>query len=59
MKIQDKLRNDIEQLQLNYKTDVRERKQIEEILVRDLNAAKDQIRERRIEFFDFSFIVLE
>jgi hypothetical protein len=48
MKIQDKLRNDIQQLQYNHKTDLREREQIEELIFRDFNTAKDQIRKRRI-----------
>ena len=44
MKIRDKLRNDIQQLQYSHKADMREREQIEELLHRDLNAAKDEIR---------------
>ena len=43
MKFQDKLKNDIQQFQYNYRTDLREREQIEELLTRDLNTAKDQI----------------
>jgi hypothetical protein len=46
LKIQDKLRNDIQQVVSNYQTDIREREQIEELIHRDLNAAKDQIRKR-------------
>ena len=32
-------------------------KKIEELLSRDFNAAKDQIRERRIEFFDLTLLL--
>jgi len=46
LKIQDKLRNDIQQVVSNYQTDIREREQIDELIHRDLNAAKDQIRKR-------------
>ena len=47
IKIRNKLRHDLEQVQNNYKTDIREREQIEEMFHRDLTAAKDEIRERR------------
>lgn len=43
MKIEEKLRNDVEQIEQNYKLDLREREQIEEMLNRDLAAAKDEI----------------
>ena len=41
--MKDKLKNDIQQLQRNHKADIREREQIEHLLNRDLNAAKDEI----------------
>ncbi|CAF3458537.1 unnamed protein product [Rotaria socialis] len=43
LKIKEKLKNDIQQLQYNHKADLREREQIEHLLNRDLNAAKDEI----------------
>ncbi|CAF0928006.1 unnamed protein product [Adineta ricciae] len=43
LKIKEKLKNDIQQLQYNHKADIREREQIEHLLNRDLNAAKDEI----------------
>jgi len=59
IKIQDKLRNDNQQLQHNHQIDIREREQIEELLNKDLTAAKDQIRTRRNLFlftsYDFGF----
>jgi chromosome segregation ATPase len=47
IKIRDKLRHDLEQLQNTYKTDIREREQIEGFLHRDLTAVKDEIRKWR------------
>ena len=41
--MKEKLKNDIQQLQYNHKADIREREQIEQLLNRDLNAAKDEI----------------
>lgn len=46
LRIKEKLKNDIQQLQLNHKADLREREQIEHMLNRDLNAAKDEISKR-------------
>jgi len=43
LKMKEKLKNDIQQLQYNHKADLREREQIEQLLNRDLNAAKDEI----------------
>jgi hypothetical protein len=43
LKIKEKLKNDIQQLQYNHKADLHEREQIEQLLNRDLNAAKDEI----------------
>ncbi|CAF2660495.1 unnamed protein product [Rotaria sp. Silwood2] len=43
IKIRDKLRHDIEQLQHSHNTDIREREQIEQLFNRDLTAAKDEI----------------
>ena len=43
LKIKDKLKNDIQQLQYNHQADIREREQIEQLLNRDLTAAKDEI----------------
>ncbi|CAF0889259.1 unnamed protein product [Rotaria sordida] len=43
IKIRDKLRHDIQQLQQNNNADIREREQIEQLLNRDLTAAKDEI----------------
>jgi hypothetical protein len=56
-KIRDKLRNDIQQLQYNHTTDLREREQIEKLLHRDLNAAKDEIRKKRK--FDILELIFE
>ena len=50
LKIQDKLRNDTEQVVSNHQTDIREREQIEELFHRDLIEAKDQIRKRKFFF---------
>ncbi len=41
--MKEKYKNDIQQLQHNHKADLREREQIEQLLNRDLNAAKDEI----------------
>ncbi|CAF0979678.1 unnamed protein product [Adineta steineri] len=43
LKMKEKLKNDIQQLQLNHKADINEREQIEQLLNRDLNSAKDEI----------------
>ncbi|CAF1103929.1 unnamed protein product [Rotaria magnacalcarata] len=43
LKMKEKLKNDIQQLQYNHKADLREREQIEQLLNRDLNTAKDEI----------------
>ncbi|CAF3525289.1 unnamed protein product [Rotaria sordida] len=43
LKMKEKLKNDIQQLQHNHKADLREREQIENLLNRDLNTAKDEI----------------
>ena len=43
LKVKEKLRNDIQQLQYNHKADLREREQIEQLLNRDLTSAKDEI----------------
>jgi hypothetical protein len=43
LKMKEKYKNDIQQLQHNHKADLREREQIEQLLNRDLNAAKDEI----------------
>ncbi|CAF1050542.1 unnamed protein product [Rotaria sp. Silwood1] len=43
LKMKEKLKNDIQQLQYNHKADIREREQIENLLNRDLNTAKDEI----------------
>ncbi|CAF0897484.1 unnamed protein product [Adineta ricciae] len=43
IKQQDRFRSDLQQLQQHHKTDMREREQIEELLNRDLAAAKDEI----------------
>jgi chromosome segregation ATPase len=43
LKMKEKLKNDIQQLQYNHKADIREREQIEQLLNRDLTAAKDEI----------------
>ncbi|CAF4651275.1 unnamed protein product, partial [Rotaria sp. Silwood1] len=43
IKIRDKLRHDIEQLEHNYNADIRQREQIEQLINRDLTAAKDEI----------------
>ncbi|UJR37428.1 hypothetical protein I4U23_030131 [Adineta vaga] len=43
LKIKDKLKNDIYQLHNNHKADIHEREQIEHLLNRDLNTAKDEI----------------
>jgi chromosome segregation ATPase len=48
LKIKEKLKNDIQQLQRNHKADIHEREQIEHMLNRDLNAAKDEISRRLI-----------
>jgi hypothetical protein len=47
LKIQDKLRNDTEQVVSNHQTDIHEREQIEELIHRDLTTAKDQIRKKK------------
>jgi hypothetical protein len=44
--MKEKLKNDIQQLQYNHKADIHEREQIEQLLNRDLNAAKDEISKR-------------
>ena len=46
IKQQDRFRSDLQQLQQHHKMDMREREQIEELLNRDLAAAKDEIRNR-------------
>ena len=46
IKQQDRFRSDLQQLQQHHKMDMREREQIEELLNRDLAAAKDEIRKR-------------
>ncbi len=43
LKMKEKLKNDIQQLQYNHKADLREREQIEQLLNRDLTSAKDEI----------------
>ncbi|CAF0989982.1 unnamed protein product [Adineta steineri] len=43
IKIQDTLKNDIQQLQHCHETDIQERKEMEELFNRDLTAAKDEI----------------
>ncbi|CAF1314435.1 unnamed protein product, partial [Didymodactylos carnosus] len=43
LKVEHKLRNDLQLLHNNYKADIREREQIENLLNRDLNTAKDEI----------------
>mgnify|MGYP006897398507 CR=1 FL=1 len=43
LKMKEKLKNDIQQIQYNHQADIREREQIEHLLNRDLNAAKDEI----------------
>lgn len=48
LKIKEKLKNDVQQLQYNHKADIREREQIEHLLNRDLNAAKDEISKERL-----------
>ncbi len=64
LKIQDKLRNDTEQVVSNHQTDIREREQIEELFHRDLLAAKDQIRKRKffvhqIQIGSLAIVILE
>lgn len=44
--MKEKLKNDIKQLKYNHKADIREREQIEQLLNRDLNTAKDEISNR-------------
>lgn len=44
IKIRDKLRKDIEQLKHNYKAEICERERMEQSVLRDLNAAKDENR---------------
>jgi hypothetical protein len=51
--MKEKLKNDIQQLQYNHKADIREREQIEQLLNRDLTAAKDEISNRKNIFFVF------
>jgi hypothetical protein len=51
--MKEKLKNDIQQLQYNHKADIREREQIEQLLNRDLTAAKDEISNRKNIFFFF------
>ncbi len=58
LKMKEKLRNDIQQLQYNHKADLRDREQIEQLLNRDLTSAKDEIskfidRKKENHFFDF------
>ncbi|CAF0779713.1 unnamed protein product [Didymodactylos carnosus] len=43
LKLEQKLRNDLQLLHNNYQADIREREQIENLLNRDLNTAKDEI----------------
>ncbi|UJR08807.1 hypothetical protein I4U23_013062 [Adineta vaga] len=43
IKHQDRLRNDLQQINQCHKADIREREQIEELLNRDLTVAKDEI----------------
>ena len=44
IKLREKFRDDFEQSEANYKLDLHEREQIEELLNRDLTNAKDEIR---------------
>ena len=52
--MKEKLKNDIQQLQYNHKADIHEREQIEQLLNRDLNAAKDEISKQN-SFYIFLF----
>jgi hypothetical protein len=45
--MKEKLKNDIQQLQYNHKADIHEREQIEQLLNRDLNTAKDEISKQQ------------
>ena len=54
LKMKEKLKNDIQQLQYNHKADIHEREQIEQLLNRDLNAAKDEISKTN-SFYIFLF----
>ena len=61
LKIKEKLKNDIQQLQLNHKADIRDREQIEHLLNQDLNTAKDEIRSLNIfnsVFLSTDFVIL-
>ena len=49
--MKEKLKNDIQQLKHDHKADIREREQIEQLLNRDLNAAKDEISKKKNKWF--------
>lgn len=53
--MKEKLKNDIQQLTLNHKADLRDREQIERLLNRDLNSAKDEISTMNGEIFHLTF----
>lgn len=49
--MREKQRHEIQHLQNNHNTDIREREQIEHLLNRELNAAKDDNSKYKICFF--------